>query len=541
MNPANEANEEVTFEAIGTDTTLPAGAQPSVRVGVLSGYDQMDFRVKGPFSIVTLDGDTLYENIETDRRWRCKIDDSETATFVYSIVLGSFADIHNANRLADNLEEKGYNPRIVPLGRELKIGGDVVHEGMLWRVLVGSFENEEAALPELKVFSSANTPAPRILRSRTRDAYGVIELYDAEYDRNGMIKNGFRLVPESGDTEITVYDIRIGEGFHWEHVEDRTYKGVIEMRIAHEGDLLVLNEILLDEYLKGVVPSEMHHTFPMEALKAQAVAARSYTVARLCRISPNEPIDFPASVAFQVYSGITHARPETDQAVDSTAGEVLKVDNRVCEAFFSSNSGGHTESKANWNPPGAPYLEGIPLLTDPAKFTYDLTREVDVERWVNEYPESYSNPRGTGIEMLDRNARYFRWEVTYARRALEKIIKRKLGFDIGTLIDLQPLQRGVSGRIIELEILGSHRNYTLKGELNIRRALSETTLASSCFIVETVIGDLGNPIELTFIGAGFGHGVGMDQTAAGVMAHTGKKYKTILKTFYSGAKLEKIW
>ncbi len=540
MNLATTANKSDSIEA-ASQRTLQNGAQPVVRVGLMSGYDQVDFRVHGPFSVVSLAGDTLFGKIKTDRRWRCKIDDSEAATFVYSIILGTFSLEDNAKRLADKLEKEGLEPLVIPQGRELIMNGRSIHDGKMWRVVVGEFENEEDALSEVDAFTTPETPAPRIFRHRIEDATGVLELYDAEYDRNAMINNGFRLVPETDSTEVTIYDIRVGAGFHWERVEDRSYKGAIEIRIGHEGDMLILNEIVLDEYLKGVVPSEMHFTYPFEALKAQAVAARSYTLSRWCKVLPSEPVDFPATVAFQVYSGTTHSKEKTNQAVDETSGEVLVVGNSILEAYFAANSGGHTESKEFWNPPADTALVGIPLLVDNDKFTYDLTREVDVEKWIMEYPESYSNPRGTGIEMLDRNARYFRWEVTVSRRDLEKTIKRKLGFDIGTLIDLQPLRRGVSGRIIELEILGSHRNYILHGELNIRRVLSETTLASSCFIVEPVMGDLGALLEVSFLGAGFGHGVGMDQTAAGVMAYKGSKYKKILTTFYQGAKIEKIW
>ncbi|GBE30324.1 hypothetical protein BMS3Bbin04_01356 [bacterium BMS3Bbin04] len=188
------------------------------------------------------------------------------------------------------------------------------------------------------------------------------------------------------------------------------------------------------------------------------------------------------------------------------------------------------------------YLTGTPVMVEyPVEFKYDLTNEEDVNRWIREHPESYSNPRGTGIDILDRNARYFRWEVIYTRRELEAILKRKLGFDIGTLIAISPVKRGVSGRIIELELLGSHRNHIIHGELNIRRALSETALYSSCFVVDMIMGDLGEPVELKFIGAGFGHGVGLDQTATGAMAVAGMEYKDILARFYNNAKVEKIW
>ncbi len=520
------------------------GAQPLVRVGLLDSYGQVDFRVKGPFKLTDINGKAIYEKVNTDLRWRCKVESSTPAKFVYSILVDTCGTEKAADALVESLREEDHPARILPVGREVEIGGNVIHEGMRWMVIVGGFEKEEQARPLFERISERQDDLhPRILRHRISDPEGKVEVYDAEYDKSAILDVGFRIVPEDTTTEITIYGLRVGVGFHWEHAEDRVYRGVIEVRIDNGGNLMVINELMLDDYLKGVIPSEMHYSYPLEALKAQAVAARSYTVAKLASRPMNDPIDFPATVHFQVFSGVTREHEATTKAVEETAGQVLKVGNRVCEAYFHSNSGGHTESKENWMPPGESYLVGVPVMDAKAakKFSYDLTKDVDVQKWVTSYPDTWSNPRNTGIDILDRNTRYFRWEVRYARRDLEDIIQRKLGFDIGTLIDIQPLERGVSGRITELEILGSHRNHKVRGELNIRRVLSESALNSSCFTVELVMGDMGDPVEIVLLGAGFGHGVGMDQTAAGVMAVKGMSYDKILSHFYKGAKIETIW
>ncbi|MBD3165085.1 SpoIID/LytB domain-containing protein [bacterium] len=532
-------NEAVTDD----DRRVVLGKQPLVRVGLLDGYDKIDFRIRGMFSITNLDGDTIFSSIESSRRWRCKVENSSPAKFKFSVLVATFEDEQEAEDLAVQLRARGLAARVLSHGREIVIGDKIVHEGRRRQVIVGAFDSEDQTRPLISRFSEQDEFVPRVLRHRVEDSDGTIELYDSEYDLSAIVDMGFRIVPEADDTEITVYDIRAGVGFAWEHSEDRVYRHTIEMRIDQYGHIMAINELHLDEYLRGVVPSEMHPSYPYEALKAQAVAARSYTVSKLAGRSPNEAIDFPATVHFQVYSGATREHEVTTRAVLETAGEVLKSGSRVCETYFSANSGGHTESKVNWAPPGEPYLEGVPVLKEDAakEFTLDLSTEKDVETWLRTHPESFSNPRGTRIEMLDRNARYFRWEISYSRREIEEVIKRKLGFDIGDLIDIQPLARGVSGRITELEILGTHRNHKVFGELNIRRVLSETTLNSSCFIVDLELGDLGHPLEVTFLGAGFGHGVGMDQTAAGVMATEGMKYDEILAFFYRGAELSKIW
>jgi SpoIID/LytB domain protein len=548
QNTAEDLTENGVVNSLdfldNSETIAPVSTQPLVRVGLLDRFGQVDFRIKGKFSIVTENGTPIYQNVESDLRWRCKVEKSEPARFVYSVLVDSFASESDANALAETLHKLKHPARVLPVGREVEVGGTVIHKGQCWRVIVGAYDRENEARPLLTVLDENGLNLnPRVMRHRVSEPNGKIEFYDAEYDMSGFVDLGFRIVPEDTTTEITIYNIRVGVGFHWEHQEDRVYRGVIEVRIDNTGNLMVISEILLDDYLKGVIPSEMHHTYPLEALKAQTVAARSYTVAKLSTRPPNDPIDFLATVHFQVYSGITHENEATTRAVVETAGEVLKYGDRVCEAYFSSNSGGHTESKENWQSPGEPYLIGTPIMNEvnTKLFKYDLTKETDAALWIRSHPASYSNPRGTGINILDRNSKYFRWAVTYSRRELEDIIRRKLGFDIGTLVDILPLTRGTSGRITSIEILGSHRNHRIHGELNIRRILSESTLNSSCFIVDLVMGDLGDPVEVTLIGAGFGHGVGMDQTAAGVMAHEGMKYRDILMKSYKDTRIEKIW
>lgn len=537
----NDPPAQESVDGVLADTPVDVNAEPTVRVKLLERYSHVDFRVEGPFSVETLEGETVFSSIESDLLWRCKVEESNPAKYVYSILVDTLTTEDAAEAIAKQLEEKSLPARVLPLGRDIRIGGQLVHHGRLWRVILGAYEREADARPLIdRLYAIDSTWTPHVLRHRVSEPTGTIELYDSEYDRSGMIEQGFRILPGEGRT-ITVYDIRVGVGFHWEHTEDRTYHGAIEVRIGNTGNLMAINELPLDEYLKGVIPSEMHHSYPLEALKAQAVAARSYTVAKLATRPVGNFADFPATVHFQVYSGTGRQTEQTSRAVDETRGQVLKHDGKVCIAYFSANSGGHTESREYWDPPGLDYLVGGPVVADPDTFSLDLTVEENAEQWIRSHPVSYSNPRGTGIDILDRNARYFRWEVTYPRRELEEILKRKLGFDIGTLIAIRPITRGVSGRISELELLGSHRNHTIRGELNIRRSLSENTLYSSCFVVDMVMGDLGEPVELTLIGAGFGHGVGMDQTASGVMALEGMTHEQILARFYRNATLETIW
>ncbi len=326
---------------------------------------------------------------------------------------------------------------------------------------------------------------------------------------------------------------------------DRTYKGLIEIRVGNDARLCAISEIPIDLYLKGVVPAEMPAGYPLEALKCQAVSARSEVLSKMGTKHLNDHFDFCANVHCQVYSGITNEAASTDKAVETTRGEVMYFENRICDAVYSAVCGGHTEHKQNvWNPPEEPYLQGkydtnaseddLPKL--------DLSRERDARKWIGDRPDVFCSLSQDNLPpILAYSRKYFRWDVSYSRKKLEEIIKQRTGEDIGTLYDIIPLERGVSGRLIEIEVLGSRKNIRIKKELNIRRALSTTYLRSACFVIEIEVDHIGTPMGFTFRGAGWGHGVGMCQVGAAVMALNGQKYKKILNHYYQGIDVRAVF
>jgi len=364
--------------------------------------------------------------------------------------------------------------------------------------------------------------------------------------KNYSITDGFRLIPKGDSCSITLHDVREGTGFHWEREVDRSYPGVIEIRVDHRGLLMSLVELPLEVYLCGVVPAEMPASFPIEALKAQAVAARSEVLAKIGVKHPNDPFDLCAHVHCQAYSGCTHYDPRASKAVADTRGYVIMLDGQVAEAVYSSCCGGHTEDKLNvWNPPEAPHLKGgwDADAKEVMPRELDLTREGDVEKWISMTPPAWCNTTAhkNVPPALQRAVENFRWEINYSRRELEDIIRRKTGEDIGMVIGIVPLQRGVSGRLMEIEIQGARRNLRIQRELNIRAALSPQYLRSACFVVDVEAGEDGQPINFKLRGAGWGHGVGMCQTGAGAMAAAGKSFQRILTHYYPGIKVERVY
>jgi stage II sporulation protein D len=376
-----------------------------------------------------------------------------------------------------------------------------------------------------------------------RGARGTLELFDADLTENYTVRDGFRLVPSSPDAYVTILGVLTGSGFKYEKAENRDYGGVLEVYLDHTGKLALIDEIPLDAYLNGVVPSEMPAGFPDEALKAQAILARSVVLSEKTTKHLNDPFELCAHVHCQVYGGIKQEDERTTKAVQATRGMVLVNDNRLLEAHYCAVCGGHTEdADVTWATPFTHALEGRPCTLSDTVELPDLTTETGVRKYIMSSPNVCCNLAGTGLPISeDYGRRHFRWEVSYTRQELEGILRDKMGVDVGTLFDILPVHRGKSGRLSEIEVLGSRRNLRIKRELKIRRALSHSALESSCFIVDVVQDGDGMPLEIIFTGAGWGHGVGMCQCGAARMASEGRSCEDIVKFYFPGATIEKLY
>ena len=345
-------------------------------------------------------------------------------------------------------------------------------------------------------------------------------------------------------------DVTIGIGFHWERKERQVFRGALRI-IRREAGLTVINDVPLEEYVTSVISSEMSASCPLELLKAHAVISRSWLrfpkanpspVARGPRqaLEPHEILrwygreahpdfDVCADDHCQRYQGITKAcSPAAAEAVRATAGEFLRYNGAMCDARFSKCCGGLTERYATaWEDEDVPYLRSV--YDGPAQ-----SRSYDPETWIDSSPPAYCNTNDTELLSrvlpgFDQETRdFYRWRVAYTPEQLADLIKSRLGVDLGPIRDLDTLARGPSGRIYRLKIIGE-RDYVIIGkELEIRRALSRTHLFSSAFIVDK------EPGRFVLRGAGWGHGVGLCQIGAAVMASEGKPYKEILQHYYRG-------
>lgn len=345
--------------------------------------------------------------------------------------------------------------------------------------------------------------------------------------------------------------VTIGIGFHWERKERQVFRGALRL-LRRESGLTVVNDVPLEEYVTSVVSSEMSATCPPELLKAHAVISRSWLKGPAARaVVPPPPsasgellrwygreahADFEvcADDHCQRYQGITKAiSPAAAEAVRATAGEMLLYGGEVCDARFSKCCGGLTERYATaWDDAEVPYLVSFPDgLDGPAP--------ADLEAFLRASPAAFCNTTDTALLArilpgFDQETRdFYRWTVTYGAAELGEIVAARLGVDLGPIVALEPLARGPSGRIFRLRITGGRGSLVVGKELEIRRALSRSHLYSSAFVVESETGT-GGETRFVLRGGGWGHGVGLCQIGAAVMAERGFGYRAILAHYYPG-------
>ena len=386
---------------------------------------------------------------------------------------------------------------------------------------------------------------------------------------DGASYGRLRFEPCGADASFTLKEVVIGIGFHWQRTEDQVFRGALEL-IADDGRVTAVNRIGVEEYLVSVIASEMNASASPELLKAHAVISRSWLLAQIVRRQAEPAVaeskcivrsddeerirwydredhslfDVCADDHCQRYQGITRTYEHAAavrRAVADTCGEVLTYGGEICDARFSKCCGGVTEEFRNcWEERDYPYLSRVRDCDgDPP--APDLTREDEAARWVGASAEAFCNTSDPGIlgQVLNgydcETSDFDRWRVDYTPWKLSDLVRRRLGIDLGAIRELIPVQRGASGRLVKLRIVGTQGAVTIGKELEIRRVLSESHLYSSAFVVEkTAEGFI-------LRGAGWGHGVGLCQIGAAVMGHRGFAYDRILLHYYRGAAVEKYY
>ena len=380
-------------------------------------------------------------------------------------------------------------------------------------------------------------------KGETLTGMQTVELAEGGLLWRGQNYRSLRFHPQGDEASFTLHDVTIGVGFHWERQEKQTFRGTL--RLVVEADkVLAINELPVEQYLESVISSEMSATSSPELLKAHAVISRSWLLYQMEKrkdeskekgnsffsfVKKDDELlrwydredhtlfDVCADDHCQRYQGITRASsPAVAEAIKATRGQVLMSENELCDARFSKCCGGQTEEfQYCWENIKKPYLVSV---SDP--FCHTSDRRI-LSQVLNDYDQETPD--------------FYEWTVEYTQEELTELVNRKTKLDLGDIVDLIPLDRGKSGRIWRLQLVGTNRSFTIGKELEIRRALSETHLYSSAFDVEKRDG------RFILHGRGWGHGVGLCQIGAAVMGEKGYDYDDILLYYYRGAEIKQIY
>lgn len=404
----------------------------------------------------------------------------------------------------------------------------------------------------------------------------VVEFSEGGVLWNGNLYSQLTFHPQSADASFSLSDVTIGVNFHWERKETQTFLGTL--RFVVESDKIVaINELPVEKYLESVISSEMSATSSLELLKAHAVISRSWLLAQmkkrrevaesgnnffsftkkedtLIRWYDREDhtlFDVCADDHCQRYQGITkETSPHVAEAIRQTKGQILMDGDEICDARFSKCCGGITEEfQYCWEDTPKTYLTAVRDIALGVEHTLpNLTNEEEAEKWIRFNPPAFCNTQDKKIlsEVLNdydqETVNFYRWKETLSQEKLQQLIADKLKMDLGAILDMKAVERGKSGRISKLQIIGTEKIFTIGKELEIRRTLSDSHLLSSAFVVDKYDKDeQGVPQRFELIGAGWGHGVGLCQIGAAVMGEQGYHYDAILLHYYQGAEIKKLY
>lgn len=402
-----------------------------------------------------------------------------------------------------------------------------------------------------------------------------------EFSEGGVLWNGnqysqLTFHPQSADASFSLSNVTIGVNFHWERKETQTFLGTL--RFVVESDKIVaINELPVEKYLESVISSEMSATSSLELLKAHAVISRSWLLAQMKKrrevaesgnnffsFTKKEDMlirwydredhtlfDVCADDHCQRYQGITkETSPHVAEAIRQTKGQILMDGEEICDARFSKCCGGITEEfQYCWEDTPKTYLTAVRDIALGVEHTLpNLTNEEEAEKWIRFNPPAFCNTQDKKIlsEVLNdydqETVNFYRWKETLSQEKLQQLIADKLKMDLGAILDMKAVERGKSGRISKLQIIGTEKTFTIGKELEIRRTLSDSHLLSSAFVVDKYdMDEQGVPQRFELIGAGWGHGVGLCQIGAAVMGEQGYHYDAILLHYYQGAKIKKLY
>lgn len=509
--------------------------RPYVRVGMIQNDPEASFEAHVPFGVFNMEGEEIFRG-EPGREYSVTILDSKPARIQPMIRLAICYDIEEAEQKIQEWEPYHLNLHIIRVGENVQIGRNEYLDNREYWVLAMGFASESEAEEQRRKLPDFGS-------------YQIVQV--PEVPPEGKIKlgehtlvNGVRLVPqEDANPTFTLHNVRVGIGFHWDHRENQHLEGILEFHIDKLGKLTAVNVVDIEHYLAGVNSSEMTPDCHLEFLKAQTVVARCTVFATAGKHHYGDPFDVCGDDHCQRYWGAGPVQPRSLQAAQETEGRLLLYENRVCDTRYAKVCGGIAEAYRNvWDDRDVPYLSVFYDGPKQGKAFQTAETEEKAQPFIHSSPDVFCNPEVHKMpQYLDYAHQYFRWKVEYDPVELGKIVAEKLGRDLGAIRDILPIKRGPSGRLIYARVVGEKDEIVLGKELEIRRVLSTSHLYSSCFYVEKKTDRHGKTTQLVLHGGGWGHGVGLCQVGAAVMAEEGYTCEEILDHYYRGAEYRKVY
>ena len=416
--------------------------------------------------------------------------------------------------------------------------------------------------------------APYTVCGSQRCGKQVVELSEGRILWENTLYDELLFEPTDAQSSFTLEDVTIGVNFHWERKEAQTFLGKLRF-IVENNNICAINELPVETYLISVISSEMRATSSLELLKAHAVISRSWLLAQMeqRKAENNNAVKQPslfktdneivrwydredhkhfdvcADDHCQRYQGITKAaNKHVVEAIKQTAGEILTSRGEICDARYSKCCGGAVEEfQYCWENIKKPYLQALPDTMPDTTSLPNLTNEAVARQWILSSPNAFCNTTDQKVlsqvlnDFDQETTDFYRWIQIYSQAEVKQLLEEKLAMQFGDVIDLIPMERGKSGRIYRLKIIGTQRTLIIGKELEIRRALSKSHLYSSAFVIEKVDIKDGVPQQFIIKGAGWGHGVGLCQIGAAMMGVQGYRYDEILLHYYKSAEITKAY
>ena len=416
--------------------------------------------------------------------------------------------------------------------------------------------------------------APYTVCSLEQCGKQVVELSEGRILWENNFYDELLFEPNDTQSSFTLEDVTIGVNFHWERKEAQTFLGKLRF-IVENNNICAINELPVETYLISVISSEMRATSSLELLKAHAVISRSWLLAQMeqRKAENNNAVKQPslfktdeeivrwydredhkhfdvcADDHCQRYQGITKAaNKHVVEAIKQTAGEILTSHGEICDARYSKCCGGAVEEfQYCWENIKKPYLQALPDTMPDTTSLPNLTNEAVARQWILSSPNAFCNTTNQKVlsqvlnDFDQETTDFYRWTQIYSQAEVKQLLEEKLAMQFGDIIDLIPMERGKSGRIYRLKIIGTQRTLIIGKELEIRRALSKSHLYSSAFVIEKVDIKDGVPQQFIIKGAGWGHGVGLCQIGAAMMGVQGYRYDEILLHYYKSAEITKAY